>query len=127
MKASEYQKLAMRTNDGESTYRLAKALMKAENKNSVDLGGLMMMCLGLSGELGEFTDIIKKAIFHEAEFDEEHAKKELGDFMWYVAGVCESFHWSLDEIMEMNVEKLKKRYPDGFNVERANHRNSEDI
>ena len=48
------------------------------------IGGLLNGCLGLSGECGEFCDIVKKAIFHEKFFDEEHAKKELGDVLWYV-------------------------------------------
>lgn len=48
-------------------------------------------CLGLSGEVGEFNDMIKKWIFHEKEFDEEHAKKEMGDVMWYIAMMCHTF------------------------------------
>ena len=71
--------------------------------------------------------MIKKWIFHEKELDEDHAKKELGDVMWYVAMICESFGWSLDEIMQMNIDKLKKRYPEGFDTERANNRKSDDV
>lgn len=52
---------------------------------------------------------------------------EAGDICWYLAMLCESFGWSLDEIMQMNVEKLKARYPDGFDIERANHRMDGDI
>lgn len=127
MNGVEYQQLAMRTNDGKSSYRLAKALMSAENNSNIDFGGFMMACLGLSGEVGEFNDTMKKVVFHEAEFDEEHLKKELGDICWYVAMMCESFGWSLDEILEMNVNKLKKRYPEGFDVYRANHREENDV
>lgn len=126
MTGSDYQKLAMRTNDHESSYRLAKALMSAENEGKIDFGGFMMGCLGLSGEVGEFNDTMKKVIFHEAEFNEEHLKKELGDICWYVAMMCESFGWQLDEILQMNVDKLKKRYPDGFDVYKANHREKND-
>ena len=62
-------------------------------------------------------------------YDEEHAKKELGDVMWYIAMICESFDWSLEEIMSMNIDKLIARYPisEGFTVERANHRKEGDI
>lgn len=127
MTGNDYQKLAMRTNDHESSYRLAKALMKTSNRGDIDFGGFMMACLGLSGEIGEFNDMMKKVIFHEADYDEEHAKKELGDICWYVAMMCESFGWALDDILQMNVDKLKQRYPDGFDVKRANNRSEEDV
>ena len=121
---SMYQTLAMRTNDGKSSQRLAKAL---EDADGVDFGGFMMACLGLSGEVGEFNDTMKKIIFHEAAFDEEHLKKELGDICWYVAMMCEAFGWNLDDIMKMNIKKLRDRYPDGFDTYRANHRKESDI
>lgn len=57
----------------------------------------------------------------------EMQEKELGDVMWYVAMICESFNWSLDEIMQMNIKKLEKRYPDGFDVIKANNRRPEDV
>ena len=60
--------------------------------------------------------MIKKWIFHEKDFDEEHAKKEIGDVMWYIAMMCHAFRWDLDEIMKMNIDKLKARYPEGFDV-----------
>ena len=121
---NEYQKLAMRTNDGKSSDRLASALA---NFDKADFGGFMMACLGLSGEVGEFNDTMKKIIFHEAAFDEEHLKKELGDICWYVAMMCEAFGWNLDDIMKMNIAKLQVRYPDGFDTYRANHREASDI
>ena len=70
---------------------------------------------------------MKKWIFHEKPFDEEHAKKEMGDVLWYVAMMCHSFGWDLDEIMQMNVDKLKARYPEGFSVELANNRKEGDV
>lgn len=127
MTGNEYQKLAMRTNDHESSYRLASALCRAGNKGDVDFGGFMMACLGLSGEVGEFNDTMKKIVFHEADFDEVHLKKELGDICWYVAMMCESFGWKLEDILQMNIDKLKKRYPDGFDVKKANNRAKGDI
>lgn len=127
MTANDYQRLAMRTNDHESSYRLGKALCKSENEGRIDFGGFMMACLGLSGEIGEFNDMMKKVIFHESDFDEQHAKKELGDICWYIAMMCESFGWKLEDIMQMNIDKLKKRYPQGFDVSRANHREDGDV
>lgn len=57
----------------------------------------------------------------------EHAKKEMGDVLWYVAMMCESFGWNMDEIMQMNVDKLKARYPEGFDTVRANNRAEGDV
>ena len=134
MTGNEYQNLAMRTNDGlgiERIMNMADNLEQGVEDNvpdtGIDLGGIINGLFGLSGEVGELTDMVKKWIFHESNFDEEHAKKELGDVMWYVAMICESFGWSLDEIMQMNIDKLKKRYPDGFDTERANSRSPEDV
>ena len=136
MNGNEYQKLAMRTNDGKATDRLndkiemieffkdAKAGRPAEK---YDLGGIFNAAFGLSGEVGEFNDMLKKWVFHEKELDVVHAKKELGDIMWYVAMMCHSFGWELDEILQMDVDKLKARYPDGFDVNLANNRKEGDI
>lgn len=120
MNASEYQELAMRTNDGKATERLSK--LTAEGK---DTGEVLNACLGLSGEVGEFNDMVKKWIFHEKDLDINELKKELGDVLWYAAMCCDALGWDMSEVMERNIEKLKKRYPDGFDVVRANNRNVE--
>lgn len=139
MTGNEYQESAMRTNDRKATERLLRNMLTcdmehlkwknliAEDENHIDFGGVFNACLGLSGEVGEFNDMIQKWIFHEKQLDIDHAKKEAGDICWYLAMLCESFGWSLDEIMQMNVDKLKARYPDGFDIERANHRMDGDI
>lgn len=123
MTGNEYQELAMRTNDHKATQRLVGKVVI----DNVDLGDIFNACIGLSGEVGEFNDMVKKWVFHEKELDIDHAKKELGDIAWYLAMACESFGWSLDEILQMNVDKLKARYPEGFDVERANHRAEDDV
>lgn len=120
MNASDYQELAMRTNDGKATERLTKLTTERENT-----GEVLNACLGLSGEVGEFNDMVKKWIFHEKDLDKNELKKELGDVLWYVAMCCDAFKWDMSKVMEMNIEKLKKRYPDGFDVVRANNRNVE--
>lgn len=126
MTGSEYVKAAMRTNDGKNTDRMIQAVT-VNRENKKDIGGIVNACLGLSGEVGEFNDMVKKWIFHEKPLDEEHAKKEMGDVLWYVAMMCESFGWDLDEIMQMNVDKLKARYPEGFDVNLANNRKEGDV
>ena len=123
MTGDEYQKMAMRTNDGKSLDRLLYSV----GFEDINVGDLLMGCLGLAGEAGELLDLIKKWIFHGKPLDEEHAKKELGDVMWYVAEISHSFGWSLDEVMEMNIDKLKARYPHGFSEALSNHRKDGDV
>lgn len=127
MLGSDYQFLAMRTNDRKSSDRLGSKLYVETKEGGIDVGGVLNGCLGLSGEAGEFNDMVKKWIFHEKELDVEHAKKEMGDVMWYVAMICESMGWQLDEILRMNVDKLKNRYPAGFDVDLANNRKEGDV
>lgn len=124
MKPDEYQELAMRTNDGNANFRLRQAQV---DNIEYDVGGIINACLGLSGEVGEFNDMIKKWVFHEKELDTEHLKKECGDILWYVAMICQSFNWGMEEIMRMNIEKLKSRYPDGFDVNLSNNRKENDL
>ena len=123
MTGNEYQHLAMRTNDGKSLERLCHSI----GYEDIDVGSLLMGCLGLAGESGELLDLFKKWIFHGKDLDENHAKKELGDVLWYCAEIAHSFGWNLDEVMEMNIDKLKARYPEGFDTELSNHRKEGDV
>ena len=123
MTGNEYQKLAMRTNDGKCCERMLDAL----SEPYADVGGIINASLGLSGETGELNDIIKKAIFHGHTMDLVKIKKEISDIMWYVALMCESFGFDMDEIMQLNIDKLKARYPDGFSTERSLNRAEGDI
>ena len=125
MTGNDYQKLAMRTNDGKATERLERSCDVFSDLQ--DMGGIVNAALGLSGEVGELNDMIKKWIFHNTQLDKEHVKKEIGDVMWYVAMMCESFGFSLDDVMQTNVDKLIARYPDGFDTYRANHRAKDDV
>lgn len=125
MTGNNYQKLANRTNDDLSSARLAYKML--EDYHFIDIGGVMNACLGLAGEVGELNDIIKKWVFHEKELDEVHMQKELGDIMWYVALMCDSMGWHLDDILEMNINKLIARYPEGFDVVKANNRREGDV
>jgi len=92
---------------------------------------LLTAAVGMSAESGEFIEIVKKMIFQGKPVNEEnlfHLKRELGDVMWYVAQACMALDTSFDEIVEMNVEKLKKRYPGGeFNVHKSENRAKGDL
>ena len=132
MTGKEYVELAMRTNDGKSSDRVMDKIIdgsfvSGEDLVISDVGGVFNGCLGLAGEAGETLDMIKKWVFHEKELDMEHFKKELGDVMWYVAMICHSMEIDLDEILQMNVDKLIARYPEGFDTVRSNHRAEGDI
>lgn len=87
------------------------------------LEGLM----GLNGEAGEAIDILKKVIFQGHEFDREHLAKELGDIAWYLAIAADALSYDLETILQMNVDKLKARYPDGFKTEQSQNRVADDI
>ena len=126
MTGNEYQEQAMRTNDGHAQDRLADRMLAGIMKEK-DVAGLVNGLMGLSGEAGELTDLFKKWIFHNAPLDEEHAKKEVGDVCWYIAMICHSMGWNLSEIMQMNIDKLKARYPEGFDTEKSNHRKEGDV
>lgn len=124
MRFDEYMVLAMRTNDGKSSDRLEDAIIAQGND---DVGGIINACLGLSGEVGELTDMIKKQIFHGHELDRDHISKEISDVMWYLALMCHSYGFSMEKIAQMNIDKLRKRYPDGFSEYASQHRGDGDI
>lgn len=107
MKINEYQELAMKTCN--------KELSKEEL--------LINSVMGLNGEAGEVIDIVKKHIFHKHPLDKEAIIKELGDVAWYLAEASYALDVTLEEVLEKNIEKLKKRYPNGFNVNRSINRN----
>ena len=92
---------------------------------------LLTAAVGMCAEAGEFTEDVKKITFQGKPVNEEnlfHLKRELGDIMWYVAQACIGLGTSLDEIMEMNVDKLKARYPGGeFDVHYSENRKEGDL
>jgi NTP pyrophosphatase (non-canonical NTP hydrolase) len=90
------------------------------NYDQVGGNGLLLNgVMGLNGEAGECIDIVKKHIFQGHELDREHLIEELGDAAWYLAVSCEAVGVTLGEVMQRNVDKLKKRYPDGFDKSRS--------
>lgn len=110
MTGKEYQKLAMRTCN--------------INDDSVD-----MLChgvFGLTSEAGEVAGLLQK-VYQGHDFDDEHMKKELGDCMWMIAEICTALDFSLDDVMQTNIDKLKARYPDGFDPDKSLHRKDGDV
>ena len=88
-------------------------------------GMLANGALGLSGESGECADIVKKHLFQGHELDAEKLANELGDVAWYLALASYAIGYNLEKVLQMNVDKLRKRYPDGFSAERSIHREEE--
>ena len=83
--------------------------------------------LGLNGEAGEVADMVKKHLFQGHPIDFEHMAKELGDVAWYVAVTAYAIGYDLEKILQMNVDKLRKRYPNGFEAERSLRRQEGDV
>ena len=103
MNINEYQAMAMTTLNPELSRK--EVLI-----NSV---------MGLCGESGEAIDIVKKWLAQGHELDKEHLAKELGDIAWYLAEAATALDLSLEDILQANLDKLKKRYPEGFETGRS--------
>lgn len=78
--------------------------------------------LGLSGEVGECADLVKKKFYQDGRDIYDNLKDELGDVLWYVAEVASAMEWDLEEVAQHNIDKLRRRYPEGFDAEMSLHR-----
>lgn len=105
MEINEYQKAALRT-------------ANSEMSDDLILNGI----LGLCGETGEVSDHIKKYMFQGHELDQDKLVNELGDVCWYIAILASGLNVDLETVMKKNIEKLQRRYPEGFDTERSLHR-----
>ena len=106
MTLDEYQELAARTLGRDRTHeqQLANA------------------ALGLTGEAGEVAEVIKKHLFHSTPLDQDALAKELGDCLWYIGAFATVLGLSMNDIAQRNIEKLRKRYPEGFDTDRSRNR-----
>ena len=99
--------------------------------NGADIPHLLTAALGLTAESGEFTEVVKKIILQGKPYNEDnvfHMKRELGDICWYLAQACMALDTTFEEIIEMNVDKLKARYPGGeFDVHKSENRREGDL
>ena len=110
MNFTDYQKLASRT----------------MNKKHTPEQNIHHALHGMVSEIGELHGIYQK-VYQGHEYNEEHAKKELGDLIWFIAEYCTSNGWTMEEIAQMNIDKLKARFPDGFSAEKSLNRAKGDI
>lgn len=109
MEFNEYQKLAARTMNGDLPQEPL----------------IVNMAMGLSGEVGETVDLLKKALFHGHQLDAQELLKEMGDVLWYLSGLASAVGFDLDDVAVTNIGKLMDRYPDGFSQEASVNRNDE--
>ena len=110
---------------------LLSRITELDIEQDADVPRLLTAALGLTAESGEFTEVVKKIILQGKPYNEEnvfHMKRELGDICWYLAQACMALDTTFDEIIEMNVEKLKARYPGGdFDVQQSENRVEGDV
>ena len=111
MTGSEYQALASRT--------INRRISKIEQKYHA--------LHGMVSEIGELHSIYQKRYQGHIEPTEDHMKKEVGDLLWFIAEYCTTQGWDLDEVMQLNIDKLRARYPEGFSAERSIHRAEGDV
>lgn len=111
MGINEYQELAMRT----------ASIPETEKGDR-----LRHAVFGLASEAGEVSGILQKE-YQGHPFDKEHLKKELGDCCWMIAEACDALDISLEDVMRINIDKLKARYPEGFSAYQSTHRAEGDI
>jgi NTP pyrophosphatase (non-canonical NTP hydrolase) len=109
---------------------LSKRLSELE-ANGANVTQLMTAAFGLTAEAGEFTEVVKKIFLQGKPYTDEnvfHMKREIGDIMWYVAQACMALDISIDDVIQMNFEKLSARYPEGtFSIDRSENRVTGDV
>ena len=111
--------------------KLLSRMTELEATGDADLPHLLTAALGLTAEAGQFTEVVKNIILQGKPYNKDnvfHMKRELGDICWYIAQACMALDTTFDEIIEMNVEKLKARYPGGeFDVHQSENRKQGDL
>lgn len=107
---NDYQELAART------------INYANSPSEMEMHALHGMC----GEIGELHSLYQK-MYQGHQFDKEHAMKELGDLLWFIAEYCTACGFMLEDVAKANIEKLKARYPEGFEADKSLHRKEGDI
>ena len=112
-------------------YAALMARLTSLEAEDADVCKLLTAALGLTAEAGEFTEVVKKIVFQGKPYNEDnifHMKRELGDICWYLAQAFMALDTDFNEILEMNVDKLKARYPGGeFDVHKSENRKEGDL
>jgi len=122
---------AVTSSESGNTEALANKIRNLEEESGVNIATLLTGAIGIASEGGEFAEIVKKCIFQGKPLDDEtifHAKRELGDIMWYWISSCRALGLDPNEVIAENVHKLKSRYPGGeFDVHYSENRQTGDL
>jgi NTP pyrophosphatase (non-canonical NTP hydrolase) len=117
--------------ESNSTMALNNSIIDLETESGVNIALLLTGAIGIASEGGEFSEIVKKCVFQGKPLNDEtifHAKRELGDIMWYWINSCRALGLDPNEVVEENVNKLKARYPGGeFDVHYSENRKEGDL
>ena len=117
--------------ESNETMVLKHTMEELEKESGVNIALLLTGAIGIASEGGEFAEIVKKCIFQGKPLDDEtifHAKRELGDIMWYWINSCRALGLDPNEVVAENVNKLKARYPGGeFDVHYSENRKEGDL
>ena len=129
---NKYGEFVKSTTSDESldTYKFLERVLYLRKNHKVEVAQLATASIGMQAESGEFAEVVKKLIFQQKPWNEDerfHLKRELGDVLWYWVQGCLALGYTPEEVLEENVAKLSKRYPNGFEMIRSEVRDAGDI
>ena len=129
---NKYGEFVKSTTSDESldTYKFLERVLYLRKNHKVEVAQLATASIGMQAESGEFAEVVKKLIFQQKPWNEDerfHLKRELGDVLWYWVQGCLALGYTPEEVLEENVAKLSKRYPNGFEMIRSEVRDANDI
>ena len=129
---NKYGEFVKSTTSDESldTYKFMVRVLYLRKNHKVEVAQLATASIGMQAESGEFAEVVKKLIFQQKPWNEDerfHLKRELGDVLWYWVQGCLALGYTPEEVLEENVAKLSKRYPNGFEMIRSEVRDANDI
>ena len=97
--------------------------VRTMNKELTKEQQISNMVFGANGELGEVTDILKKYLYQGHRINKQHLAEEIGDTLFYIVNLCTLFNLDIEDILQGNVDKLRNRYPEGFDSTKSINRN----
>lgn len=129
---NKYGEFVKSTTSDESldTYKFMERVLYLRKNHKVEVAQLATASIGMQAESGEFAEVVKKLMFQQKPWNEDerfHLKRELGDVLWYWVQGCLALGYTPEEVLEENVAKLSKRYPNGFEMIRSEVRDANDI
>jgi len=128
-----YQDFVLSTTSNESRFTadfIERLDTIGNNPTAISASLLMTAAIGMASESGEFSEIVKKLMFQGKHYNgevREHLIRELGDVLWYVANAATALDVDLEDVVQVNIDKLSARYPGGFEAFRSENREENDV